>query len=368
MLRGVVDRVQTAAHPRPGAATRPPVAAGPRAPLRRLGTRREPDVSANRAPYRFMVVDDSRAIQAIVSRVIEDCGYPDVEVRRAADGEEALSLLPGFTPQLMITDWHMPRVSGLELLQTLRQLGQTSVKVGFVTTECRPAMLEQARTNGAAFIVNKPFRDDELIEHIRAVVPHAGSRPRSSAKPAAGAMPAGAAQAAVPAAVPSAPTDDAQRPLRLDHAQGLIEHTLGSQPFSLRRHQPMVPGALGPNNLLGLYSVPGKPAAAVGVLDVTAVCLLGGGAARLPVGDITAAQLAAEPTEAMVAQATTFLRAAGMMLQVDNAPEGCALARSMQVPANFPKLLELLERGTERCDYQIAMPGLGEGRLSFLAL
>jgi CheY-like chemotaxis protein len=330
----------------------------------------EPDVSANRAPYRFMVVDDSRAIQAIVSRVIEDCGYPDVEVRRAADGEEALSLLPSFTPQLLITDWHMPRVSGLELLQTLRQLGQTHVKVGFVTTECRPALLEQALTNGAAFIVNKPFRDDELIERIRAVVPHAGPRRAPARRTSGGAaQAAGATAPAAPAAVaPAAVADDAQRPLRLDHAQGLIEHTLGAQPFSLRRHQAMVPGALGANNLLGLYSVPGKPAAAVGVLDVTAVCLLGGGASRLPVNDITAAQLAAEPTEAMVAQATTFLRAAGMMLQVDNAPEGCALARSMQVPANFPKLVELLERGTERCDYLIAMPGLGEGRLSFLAL
>lgn len=318
-----------------------------------------------------MVVDDSRAIQAIVSRVIEDCGYPDVEVRRAADGEEALSLLPSFTPQLMITDWHMPRVSGLELLQTLRQLGQTSVKVGFVTTESRPAMLEQARTNGAAFIVNKPFRDNELIDHIRAVVPHAGSAPvaRPRAVPAAAAAQAepSAAAAAMPAPAP-AMAEAEQRPLRLDHAQGLIEHTLGSQPFSLRRHQAMVPGALGANNLLGLYSVAGKPAAAVGVLDVTAVCLIGGGAARLPVNEITAAQLAAEPSEAMVAQATTFLRAAGMMLQVDNAPEGCTLARSMQVPANFPKLIELLERGTERCDYQIAIPGLGEGRLSFLAL
>jgi CheY-like chemotaxis protein len=317
-----------------------------------------------------MVVDDSRAIQAIVSRVIEDCGYPGVEVRRAADGEEALSLLPSFTPQLMITDWHMPRVSGLELLQTLRQLGQTNVKVGFVTTESRPAMLEQARTNGAAFIVNKPFRDNELIDHIRAVVPHAGgtaARPRAAAAAAAAKAEPAASAAAAPAAAPAA-AEREQRPLRLDHAQGLIEHTLGAQPFSLRRHQPMVPGALGPNNLLGLYSVPGKPAAAVGVLDVTAVCLLGGGAARLPVNDITAAQLAAEPSEAMVAQATTFLRAAGMMLQVDNAPEGCTLARSMQVPANFPKLIELLERGNERCDYQIAMPGLGEGRLSFLAL
>lgn len=326
-------------------------------------------MKSSRTPFRFMVVDDSRAIQAIVSRVIEDCGYPDIEVRRAANGEEALSLLPEFTPQLMITDWHMPRVSGLELLQTLRQLGQTNVKVGFVTTESRPAMLEQARTNGAAFIVNKPFRDDELIQQIRSVVPHAGSRPKP--RPPARPVPAVAADAvagAAGAAPAPARDESALRPLRIDHAQGLVEHTLGAQAFDLRRHAAMEPGALGANNLLGLYSAPGKAAAAVGVLDVTAVCLVGGGAARLQVADITAAQLAAEPTEAMVAQATTFLRAAGMMLQVDNAPEGCTLARSMLVPATFPKLIELLERATERCDFQLAIPGLGEGRMTFLTL
>ncbi|NRF69063.1 response regulator [Aquincola sp. S2] len=314
-------------------------------------------MNPTRTPYRFMVVDDSRAIRAIVARLIEQCGYPEVEVKRAADGEEALSLLPSFTPQLMITDWHMPRVSGLELLQTLRQLGQTNVKIGFVTTESRPAMLEQARTNGAAFIVNKPFRDNELIDHIRAAVPY-----KAPAAPAAANVTPRAAPAAAPAAALP------ERPLRIDHAQGLIEHTLGGQDFSLKLHAAMEPGALGPNNLLGLYSAPGKPAAAVGVLDLSAVCLVGGGALRLPVADITAAQLAGEPHDAMVAQATTFLRAAGMMLQVDNAPEGCTLARSMAVPAAFPKLVELLERGGERCDYQLAIPGLGEGRMTFIAL
>lgn len=299
-----------------------------------------------------MVVDDSRAIQAIVARVIAECGYPDIEIRRAADGEEALGLLPKFTPQLMITDWHMPRVSGLELLQTLRQLGQTHVKVGFVTTESRPDMLEQARTNGAAFIVNKPFRDNELIDHIRAAVPCDALAP-----------------AIRPVSAPQPPAEPAgERPLRLDHARGLIEHTLGGQTFALQAHVAMEPGALGPNNLLGLYSAPGKPAAAVGVFDLATVCLVGGGAARLPASEITAAQLAAQPAEAMVAQATTLMRAAGMMLQVDNAPEGCMLARSMLVPANFPKLAELLERGIERCDYQLSVPGLGEGRMSFLSL
>lgn len=331
------------------------------------------------APFRFMVVDDSRAIQAIISRVIEDCGYPAVEVRRANDGEEALGLLPSFTPQLLITDWHMPRVSGLELLQTLRQLGQTQVKVGFVTTESTPSMLDQARTNGAVFIVNKPFRDGELIDQIRIAVPGAAAA-RAAAAPAAAtagkALPAPAlpspeeaasrAHAPAPAAAAEAEAND--YPLRLDHAAGLIEHTLGKQAFTLVRHATMAVDKLGPNNLFGLYSAPGKPAAAVAIFDVNAVCLIGGAAARLSMAELTGAQLAAEPTEVMSAQATTFMRAAGMMLQAGGSPDGCTLTRTMSVPATFPKLEEVLARTSERVDFQIALPGVGEGRITFVAL
>lgn len=328
------------------------------------------------APFRFMVVDDSRAIQAIISRVIEDCGYPAVEVRRANDGEEALGLLPSFTPQLLITDWHMPRVSGLELLQTLRQLGQTQVKVGFVTTESTPSMLDQARTNGAVFIVNKPFRDGELIDQIRIAVPGAGAaRPAAPPVAAAGKAPPAPSvpgpdetASAAPAPAPATAPEANDYPLRLDHAAGLIEHTLGKQAFTLVRHAPMAVDKLGPNNLFGLYSAPGKPAAAVAVFDVNAVCLIGGAAARLNTAELTAAQLAAEPTELMSAQATTFMRAAGMMLQAGGSPDGCTLTRTMSVPATFPKLEEVLARTSERVDFQIALPGVGEGRITFVAL
>lgn len=327
-------------------------------------------MSSSSAPYRFMVVDDSRAIQAIIARVIEDCGYPDFEVRRVSDGDEALNLIPRFQPQLLITDWHMPRVSGLELLQTLRQLGQTQVKVGFVTTESTPSMLEQARTNGAVFIVNKPFRDDDLIDHIRAALPHGGpARPAARAPARAAAPEAADLPAAEPPRAPAAaPAPAADYPLSLAHAQGLAEHTLGALPFSLLPHAPMAIDKLGPNNLLGLYSAPGKPAAAVGVLDLHAVCLIGGGAARLSPADIAAAQLAVEATEAMVAQATTFMRAAGLMLQAGGTPDGCTLTRTMTVPASFPKLEEVLARRSERVDFLLSIPGIGEGRLSFVAL
>ena len=331
-------------------------------------------MSSAHAPYRFMVVDDSRAIQAIISRLIEDCGYPDIEIERANDGEEALALIPRFAPQLLITDWHMPRVSGLELLQTLRQLGQSHVKVGFVTTESSPALLEQARTNGAVFVLNKPFKDGALIENIRAAVPP----PPGARAPTAAKAPVAAAPSAAPADSPAAAgqfVSDAEpaatsgeRPLPLDHARGIIEHTLGAQPFELLPYEPMEVARLGANNLLGLYSAPGKAAAAVGVLDAQAVCLIGGGAARLSAGEIAAAQVAAQPTEAMVAQATTFMRAAGMLLQVAEVTDGCSLTRSMLVPAAFPKLQEVLTRGGDRADYRLVVPGIGEGRLSFLTL
>lgn len=127
--------------------------------------------------YRFLIVDDSRAIQAIVRRVVENCQYPNAEIRVAANGEEALQILETFKPQLVITDWHMPKVSGLELLQTMRQSGLTDIEVGFITTESSEALLNEARTNGAAFVINKPFRDDILIKHLRETVPHP-RRPR----------------------------------------------------------------------------------------------------------------------------------------------------------------------------------------------
>jgi hypothetical protein len=73
----------------------------------------------------------------------------------------------------------------------------------------------------------------------------------------------------------------------------------------------------------------------------------------------------------MVAQATTFMRAAGMMLQAgqaDDSGDGCSLTRTMLVPAAFPKLEEVLARTRDRVDFKLELPGVGEGRMSFIAL
>lgn len=53
---------------------------------------------------RFLIVDDSRAIQAITRRVVERCGYPKIQIETAANGELALEVLKNFSPHLIITD------------------------------------------------------------------------------------------------------------------------------------------------------------------------------------------------------------------------------------------------------------------------
>jgi CheY-like chemotaxis protein len=70
---------------------------------------------------KFLIVDDSRAVQTIIKRILENTGYREIELRTALNGDEALAILEGWQPDLVLTDWHMPGMTGLELLQTIRQ-------------------------------------------------------------------------------------------------------------------------------------------------------------------------------------------------------------------------------------------------------
>ena len=138
----------------------------------------------------FLIVDDSRAIQAIIKRSIAAAGYETASVQSASNGQAALDALERMTPDLLITDWHMPGMSGLELIQVVKQTRGDQIQVGLVTTEVSPDMLRQARDSGAAFILQKPFNDAELLESIRRIVgpPRQGGKPASAAagQPGAG--------------------------------------------------------------------------------------------------------------------------------------------------------------------------------------
>jgi CheY-like chemotaxis protein len=76
------------------------------------------DSHAAKARVRLLIVDDEPAIREVTSSVLTEEGY---EVLTAEDGFDALRLLSEPLPDVMITDLNMPRMSGVELLEVVRQ-------------------------------------------------------------------------------------------------------------------------------------------------------------------------------------------------------------------------------------------------------
>jgi two-component system chemotaxis response regulator CheY len=111
-----------------------------------------------------MVVDDSRAVRMILARNLAEMGY---EVSSAADGAEALKLLREDLA-LVLVDWNMPRMNGLEfLLQMRADPLYSSVKVMMVTTETEVDQMVKALAAGADEYVMKPFTKEILADKLR---------------------------------------------------------------------------------------------------------------------------------------------------------------------------------------------------------
>ena len=118
---------------------------------------------------KILIVDDSRAMQTIVRRAIEQLGHDKLELKKANNGVEALQIIRAWEPNLIISDWHMPEMDGMELLATLN-LEMRNINMGFVTTENSEKRLQEAVNAGAQFIVQKPFDIKTLHKAVRPLI------------------------------------------------------------------------------------------------------------------------------------------------------------------------------------------------------
>eukprot|EP01030_Chromulinospumella_sphaerica_P029570 gene29570-30013_t len=186
------------------------------------------------------------------------------------------------------------------MVQALRQLGHQDVRVGFVTTERTPALLEEAISNGALFILHKPFNDAELVAVVANAVKDLVQASHSD----------GETQAT---AAEDLEGGDGALALLLDH--------LGNIPFRLIPNDKMAVAHLTTNNLLGLYSVQERKGVyAIGIMEANAVCMVGGGAARMSPQEVRAAMMSGQPTTVMMDKAHEFLKGIAASLG-ETAPE-----------------------------------------------
>jgi two-component system chemotaxis response regulator CheY len=111
----------------------------------------------------ILVVDDSLAMRMIVVRTMRKAGVKDHNFTEAVDGAAALAAIRQSPPDLVMSDWNMPNMTGIELLRTLRAEGN-EIPFGFVTSEFTDEMREAARASGALFLIAKPFTEDDFRE------------------------------------------------------------------------------------------------------------------------------------------------------------------------------------------------------------
>lgn len=118
---------------------------------------------------RVLVVDDSRAMRMIVKRTLRQAGYDTLEVSEAGNGVEAYDQIKVDEPHLVLCDWNMPEMNGIELLQKLRQ-ESINVKFGFVTSEGTTEMQQTATSSGALFLITKPFTPESFKEALKPIL------------------------------------------------------------------------------------------------------------------------------------------------------------------------------------------------------
>lgn len=119
-----------------------------------------------------LVVDDSGAVRMILAKTLRELGF---EVCEAANGREALGVIAAEKKaiRLVLADWNMPEINGLDLLkQVRRDPDLSSLVVVMVTTETELDQISAALAAGANEYVMKPFTKDVLIEKLELVGVH----------------------------------------------------------------------------------------------------------------------------------------------------------------------------------------------------
>ncbi len=119
---------------------------------------------------KILVVDDSAVMRKVLIDALAKVGYTDVG--QAADGEEAVAAVMSEEYGLVLLDWNMPSMSGLDVLKAIRADGD-SIPIIMVTTEAEKTRVIDAIKAGANSYIIKPFKPETISEKVQDVLQRA---------------------------------------------------------------------------------------------------------------------------------------------------------------------------------------------------
>lgn len=118
---------------------------------------------------KILIVDDSQTMRRMIIRSLKKAGLGEHEIAEANDGVEGLEAAESFKPDVIISDWNMPEMNGIEFLEKLREKGDKTT-FGFITTEGTEDVKQMATDTGASFFIEKPFTPDSMEFALRPVL------------------------------------------------------------------------------------------------------------------------------------------------------------------------------------------------------
>ena len=117
---------------------------------------------------KFLVVDDFSTMRRIVRNLLKELGFTNVQ--EAEDGVDALAKLRAEEFEFVVSDWNMPNMTGIELLQAIRADSKLKhLPVLMVTAEAKKENIIQAAQAGASGYVVKPFTAATLDEKLKKI-------------------------------------------------------------------------------------------------------------------------------------------------------------------------------------------------------
>ncbi len=117
----------------------------------------------------ILIVDDDAPVRRSLRRALMGAGVEDLLLLEAENGLEGLEMARARNPDVIVSDWNMPILDGLELLHALRREGRTTrfvLVTGFPTDDTRRA----AADLGADAVLEKPVPVDELVRAVMGIL------------------------------------------------------------------------------------------------------------------------------------------------------------------------------------------------------
>jgi len=116
---------------------------------------------------KILIADDSRVMRQIVTRTLRQAGFSGYDVVEAADGRQAFDTIVSEKPNLVLSDWNMPEMNGLEFVTAVRADPKyRAMTLMMVTTEGEQSQIVRALAAGAHEYVIKPFTPDAIVEKL----------------------------------------------------------------------------------------------------------------------------------------------------------------------------------------------------------